>query len=134
MLTTIITADDAAPLFRAAMERIAGKEAIFVLPLDAEGRKITNPTLVAFGAEKAAACEPKTIFRAVFAAGAESFVVAHNHPSGDPTPSPADMEATKRLIAGSELLGVRVLDHLVLGDEASADGRGFVSIFEVMGN
>ena len=134
MTTRIITADDAYPLFRAAMERVEGKEAIFVLPLDADGRKITNPTLVAFGAGKTAACEPKTIFRAVFNANAESFIVAHNHPSGDPTPSPADVEVTKRLIAGTELLGVRILDHLVLGDEASADGRGFVSIFEVMEN
>lgn len=130
MTNEIITADDAYPLFRAAMDRVDGKEAIFVLPLDADGRKITNPTLVAFGAEKTAACEPKTIFRAVFGANAESFIVAHNHPSGNPTPSWADVEMTRKLIAGAELLGVRLLDHLVLGDEASADGRGFVSIFE----
>ena len=60
MLTTIITSDDAYPLFRAAMDRVDGKESIFVLPLDADGRKITNPTLVAFGEEKTAECEPKT--------------------------------------------------------------------------
>ena len=131
---TIITADDAAPLFRAAMERVAGKEAIFVLPLDGEGRKITNPTLVAFGAEKTAACEPKTIFRAVFGANAESFVVAHNHPSGNPTPSRADVEMTRKLVAGAALLGVRLLDHLVIGSPDCEEGRGFVSIMERMEN
>ena len=130
MTLPIITADDAAPLFRAAMERVAGKEAIFVLPLDAEGRKITNPTLVAFGAEKTVACEPKTIFRAVFNANAESFIVAHNHPGGNPTPSRADLDMTRKLIAGAELLGVKLLDHLVLGSPECEEGRGFVSIFE----
>ena len=128
----IITADDAYPLFRAAMDRVDGKEAIFVLPLDADGRKITNPTLVAFGEEKTAACEPKTIFRAVFNANAELFLVAHNHPSGNPEPSRDDVEMTRKLMAGAELLGVRLLDHLVIGSPESEDGRGFVSIFEQM--
>ena len=132
MLTTIITSDDAYPLFRAAMDRVDGKEAIFVLPLDADGRKITNPTLVAFGEEKSAECEPKTIFRAVFNANAEAFLVAHNHPSGNSKPSRDDVEMTRKLMAGAELLGVRLLDHLVIGSPKSEDGRGFVSIFERM--
>ena len=130
MTTSIITADDAYPLFRAAMERVEVKEAIFVLPLDAGGRKITNPTLVAFGDEKTAVCEPKTIFRAVFNANAESFIVAHNHPSGDPTPSRVDVEMTRKLIAGAELLGVKLLDHLILGSPECEEDRGFVSIIE----
>ena len=130
MTNEIITADDAYPLFRAAMDRVDGKEAIFVLPLDADGQKITNPTLVAFGDEKTAVCEPKTIFRAVFNANAESFIVAHNHPSGDPTPSRVDVEMTRKLIAGAELLGVKLLDHLILGSPECEEGRGFVSIIE----
>ena len=132
MLKAIITADDAYSLFRAAMDRVDGKEAIFVLPLDADGRKITNPTLVAFGEEKTAECEPKTIFRAVFNANAESFIVAHNHPSGNPKPSRDDVEMTRKLMAGAELLGVRLLDHLVIGSRECEDGRGFVSILELV--
>ena len=132
--TSIITADDAYPLFRAAMDRIDGKEAIFVLPLDADGRKITNPTLVAFGEEKSAVCEPKTIFRAVFNANAEAFLVAHNHPSGNPKPSRDDVEMTRKLMAGAELIGVRLLDHLIIGSPESEDGRGFVSIMEQIEN
>ena len=128
----IITADDAYPLFRAAMDRVDGKEAIFVLPLDADGRKITNPTLVALGGEKAAECEPKTIFRAVFNANADAFVIAHNHPGGNPKPSRADVEMTWKLMAGAELLGVRLLDHLVIGSSECGDGRGFASVLEQM--
>ena len=134
MTTAIITADDAYPLFRAAMDRVDGKEAIFVLPLDADGRKITNPTLVAFGGEKTAACEPKTVFRAVFNANAEAFLVAHNHPSGNPKPSRDDVEMTRKLMAGAELLGVRLLDHLVIGSPECENGRGFASVFEMLEN
>ena len=134
MTTSIITAGDAYPLFRAAMDRVDGKEAIFVLPLDADGRKITNPTLVAFGGEKTAACEPKTIFRAVFNANAEAFLVAHNHPSGNPKISRDDVEMTRRLMAGAELLGVRLLDHLVIGSPECENGRGFASVFEMLEN
>ena len=130
MTTSIITADDACPLFRAAMDRVDGKEAIFVLPVDADGRKITNPMLVAFGEEKTAACEPKTIFRAVFNANAEAFLVAHNHPSGNPKPSRDDVEMTRKLMAGAELLGIRLLDHLILGSPECEEDRGFVSIIE----
>ena len=134
MTNEIITADDAYPLFRAAMDRVDGKEAIFVLPLDADGRKITNPTLVAFGGEKTAACEPKTVFRAVFNANAEAFLVAHNHPSGNPKPSRDDVEMTRKLMAGAELLGVRLLDHLVIGSPDCENGRGFASVFEMLEN
>lgn len=134
MTNEIITADDAYPLFRAAMDRVDGKEAIFVLPLDADGRKITDPTLVAFGEEKTAACEPKTVFRAVFNVNAESFLVAHNHPSGNPKPSRDDVEMTRKLMAGAELLGVRLLDHLVIGSPECENGRGFASILEMLEN
>ena len=134
MTNEIITADDAYPLFRAAMDRVDGKEAIFVLPLDADGRKITDPTLVAFGEEKTAACEPKTVFRAVFNVNAEAFLVAHNHPSGNPKPSRDDVEMTRKLMAGSELLGVRLLDHLVIGSPECENGRGFASILEMLEN
>ena len=115
--TSIITSDDAYPLFRAAMDRVDGKEAIFVLPLDADGRKITNPTLVAFGEEKTAECEPKTIFRAVFNANAEAFLVAHNHPSGDPTASVQDKVLTDELTRLGATLGVEVLDHLIVAGD-----------------
>ena len=43
-------------------------------------------------------------------------VVAHNHPSGDPTPSPQDIEVTKRLIKASEVLGIRLIDHVIVGN------------------
>lgn len=59
---------------------------------------------------------PREVFRAALLANAASLVAAHNHPSGDPAPSPDDIETTKRLAATGELLGIQLLDHIVVGD------------------
>lgn len=59
---------------------------------------------------------PREVFREAVREGAVSLVVAHNHPSGDPTPSPEDIEVTKQLKAVGEMLDIRLLDHVILGD------------------
>ena len=55
-------------------------------------------------------------------------MVAHNHPSGDPKPSKADFKFTERLATLAKIAEIRLLDHLVIGDPASADGKSYVSI------
>ena len=52
----------------------------------------------------------------VILANAAAIIVCHNHPSGDPSPSPDDLELTWRLVATGNLLGIDVLDHIVIGD------------------
>ena len=59
---------------------------------------------------------PREVFGPALSLAATSIVVAHNHPSGDPTPSPEDRAATDRLRQAGELLGIKLLDHVVLGD------------------
>src|SRR5258706_6107803 len=59
---------------------------------------------------------PREVFGPAVMLAAAAVVVAHNHPSGDPTPSASDRAATERLRAAGELLGITVLDHLVIGD------------------
>ncbi len=59
---------------------------------------------------------PREVFKAALLANAAAIVVSHNHPSGDPTPSPDDVELTRRLAAAGEVLGVPVLDHIIIGD------------------
>jgi DNA repair protein RadC len=59
---------------------------------------------------------PRDVFRLACRANASAIVLAHNHPSGDPTPSPQDLEATKNAIAAGQLLGIKVIDHLIFGD------------------
>ena len=59
---------------------------------------------------------PREVFKAALLANAAAIVVSHNHPSGDPTPSPDDVELTRRLDAAGEVLGIPVLDHIIIGD------------------
>jgi DNA repair protein RadC len=70
---------------------------------------------VSRGSLDATIVHPREVFKPAFLSNAAAIVVAHNHPSGDPTPSRDDLAITKRLVASGELLGVTVLDHLVIG-------------------
>ncbi len=58
---------------------------------------------------------PREVFKAAVVANAASVVIAHNHPSGDPTPSPEDHAMTRRLCRAGELLGICVQDHVIVG-------------------
>jgi len=62
---------------------------------------------------------PREVFKAALLANAAAIVVAHNHPSGDPAPSPDDLDVTRRLAAAGEVLGISVLDHIIVGDGRS---------------
>ena len=68
---------------------------------------------------------PSSVFRPAMAVGAHAIVIAHHHPSGDPTPSPEDRRVTERMTEAGELLGIQVLDHVVIGADryfSFADG------------
>lgn len=59
---------------------------------------------------------PREVFKRACMINAASIIVAHNHPSGDPTPSKDDIDITKRLVEGGKILGIDVLDHIIVGD------------------
>ena len=59
---------------------------------------------------------PREVFMKALLCGASGIILAHNHPSGDPAPSKEDISTTERLAACGELLGIRVLDHIIIGD------------------
>lgn len=61
------------------------------------------------------ACEPAGILRAALLCNAAAAIVFHNHPSGDPSPSAEDLAFTRRLVQAGELVGIRIVDHLVAG-------------------
>ena len=71
---------------------------------------------VSRGSIDTAVVHPREVFRAAVLANAAAIILVHNHPSGDPTPSPDDVALTQRLRAAGTLLGIEVLDHLVIGD------------------
>ena len=123
---------DAYAAFRDVIPVAEETESVFVLPLDSRNRPICVPIRVSVGSIGSAPLDPVVIFREAVRWSARSIVVAHTHPSGDPTPSTADVEATKKLKEAAKLLGVSLLDHLIIGSPESADGAGFVSIEELL--
>ena len=126
------TAGQAAALFRAAIPKEQREERVFVLPLDGGGRVLAKPILVSVGHGKGTAeIDVGAVFREALKAGAEEIIVAHNHLSGNLTPSKDDIAATLELKEMSNKLGVAFLDHIIIGSPDSADGTGFVSLAEV---
>lgn len=74
---------------------------------------------------------PKEIFRNAIVGGAAAIIIAHNHPSGDPTPSLADIRITQQIKDCSKILGIEFLDHIVVGEVASdPKARGHYSFRE----
>ena len=74
---------------------------------------------------------PREVFRRAIAANAAALVVVHNHPSGDPTPSEADIRVTRDLIRAGQLLKLDVLDHVILGRATAQRPKDFVSLREL---
>jgi DNA repair protein RadC len=74
---------------------------------------------------------PREVFKSAIAANAAAVVLVHNHPSGDPTPSEADIEVTRDLIRAGQLLKIEVLDHLILGRATQDRPKDFVSLREL---
>lgn len=71
---------------------------------------------VSVGSLNASIVHPRELFKEAVKVSAASVVVVHNHPSGDPTPSGADIQLTRRLVKAGDVLGIEVLDHVVIGD------------------
>ncbi len=86
-----------------------------VVLLDAKHR-VLQTTVIASGTLNSTVVEPRDVFRTAMLGAASSVIVFHNHPSGDPTPSPDDEGLTRRLVAGGTLIGIDVIDHIILGD------------------
>jgi DNA repair protein RadC len=107
---------------RDVFERVAARiadaevEHFLALPLDARMR-VLSVVAIARGSVSACPVAPADAFRAVLREAAAAVVFAHNHPSGDPDPSAEDLALTDRLVAAGELLGVKVLDHVIVARE-----------------
>ncbi len=91
------------------------KEHFRSLLLDTKNRVLKEVT-VSVGSLDASVVHPREVFKDAITASAAAILVAHNHPSGDPTPSPEDRQVTARLVEAGKIIGIEVLDHLVLGD------------------
>jgi len=90
------------------------QEQVIVAAVDARLRHI-GTTVVSMGTVSESTAHPREILRPVITRGAHGFVLIHNHPSGDPSPSRADDTVTRRLVEAAKLMQVVLLDHVIIG-------------------
>jgi DNA repair protein RadC len=93
----------------------ADKEHFVLLAMNNKNR-VNGFKVISTGSLTASLVHPREVWRAALYLCAAAVVFVHNHPSGDPAPSPEDHEITRRLKETGDVLGIRVLDHVVLGD------------------
>ncbi|MFN8527038.1 MAG: DNA repair protein RadC [Anaerolineae bacterium] len=110
----IESAEDAAALL--ADMRDLTQEQVRVILLDTH-RRVMGTATVYIGTLNRSAWRASEIFREAMVRGSAAIVLAHNHPSGNPTPSPEDVQATRLLIAAGRLLDIPLLDHVIIGQE-----------------
>ena len=105
-------------------------EKFWVLCLNTKLRLIQRVEATS-GTATASLSHPREVFREAIRRAATSIVVAHNHPSGDPQPSAADLQVTRQLAAAARTVEIQLLDHVILGrTEADPAGRGWYSFRE----
>ena len=95
--------------------RYQKKEILKSLLLNTKNRVLAIRT-VSIGDLSSSIVHPREVFKDAVIISAAALIVAHNHPSGDPTPSGEDVAVTKRLISAGEIMGIDLLDHIVIGD------------------
>lgn len=92
------------------------REHFMVVALDAK-HSVIGINTVSIGSATLSIVHPREVFKPLILMNASAVILAHNHPSGDATPSPEDRALTRRLKDGGDLLGITILDHVVLGED-----------------
>lgn len=90
------------------------EEYLYALAIDAKGKPIAI-SQISHGSVNGSVCNPREILIRMLLAGATAFVLIHNHPSGDPTPSKLDINVTRNVLKASNLIGVEMVDHIIVG-------------------
>ncbi|MBU4557206.1 MAG: DNA repair protein RadC [Actinobacteria bacterium] len=122
-LNSVSTPEDAAKVVRDLFDfDHLDREQFVALALNTKNRVI-GAWAVSVGSLNASIVHPRELFKPAVMLSAASIVIAHNHPSGDPTPSGADIQLTRRIVKGGDVLGIELLDHVVVGDESIASLR-----------
>ena len=120
---------DAADLLRLRAQHL-DCEVFWMLPLDTKNRLRKAPVEVSRGLLDASLVHPREVFRPAIQAASAAIVLAHNHPSGDVAPSAEDLSVTRQLIEAGRILGVRVLDHVILGRAPAPGTPDYLSLRE----
>jgi DNA repair protein RadC len=109
----VVSPSDAANLLMSEMTFLE-KEHLRLILLDTRNRVLATPTIYV-GSLNTSVIRIGELFRAAIKENAAAFIIAHNHPSGDPSPSPEDINVTRQIAQAGKLLDVDVLDHIIIG-------------------
>jgi DNA repair protein RadC len=112
---------------RDAFARTPEQESFWVISLNRKNRMIAR-TMISIGTATSCLVHPREVFRAAIRNAGTAIVVAHNHPSGDPAPSPQDMQITRVLRDSAKIIDIQLVDHVIVGDVLEDPlGRGYFS-------
>src|ERR1044071_549904 len=123
------TPDSIATLLREQNRR--AEVEVFQIVLLNTRRRLIDIKQISQGTLDTILVHPREVFKSAISSNAAAVVLAHNHPSGDPTPSEADIKVTRDLIRAGQLLKIEVLDHVIIGRATQERPRDFVSLREL---
>ena len=110
----ILSPNDAYEMIKEQLEGLDCEQ--FIIAYLNKKNEPTNITVVSIGSLNKAIVHPREVFKTSILSNAASIMAFHNHPSGETTPSQQDIQLTNRLYEAGELLGIKLLDHLIIGD------------------
>ncbi|MCF7816752.1 MAG: DNA repair protein RadC [Kiritimatiellales bacterium] len=125
----ITTPEQAAAVLR-ERARVLQHEVFWALMLDTKNRLIGEPQKISEGTLNSSLVHPRELFKKALEHSCAAMILAHNHPSGDPSPSAEDIKVTKQLIGAGEVMGIKVLDHIVIGHRKHTSDTDFLSLRE----
>jgi DNA repair protein RadC len=125
----VTTPEQAAAVLR-ERARVLQHEVFWALMLDTKNRLIGEPKQISEGTLNSSLVHPRELFKRALQHSCAALILAHNHPSGDPAPSAEDIKVTKQLISAGEVMGIKVLDHIILGHRRHQSDTDFLSLRE----
>lgn len=116
--------EDAVQVFKQYLGGEKDREHFVIIGVSSKNEPIIIQT-VHIGAIASSIVSPREVMKALILSNCAAFIALHNHPSGDPSPSPEDIQVTHRLKDAGELIGIKLLDHIIVGEyEISLAQRG----------
>ena len=127
LVSVIRSPEDAASIGKGFMHIHENpEEYMYMICMNTKNR-IIGVFEISHGSVNASIVSPREIFQKALLANAVSIIVMHNHPSGDPKPSPEDIEVTRRIVEAGKIIGIQVLDHIIVGDQyVSLKEKGYL--------
>ncbi len=102
------------------------QEHVLIILLDSKLRGVRTVEL-GKGSANSVSCDPRDVLHHVIMNQCPAFVIVHNHPSGDPAPSRADIQMTRRLSEASNIMGLRLVDHMIIGRPNEGEDKSYYS-------